>query len=66
MKQKTFFIVFKGLSFGKKNENLIKNNGHKLSCWASVLNFLSKSQKNSCKRVMPAAVIKNGILSHIN
>ena len=30
MKHKTFFIVFKGLSFGEKKENLIKNSGHKL------------------------------------
>ena len=30
MKYKTFVIVFKGLSFGEKNTNLIKNSGHKL------------------------------------
>ena len=30
MKQKTFLIVSKGLSFGEKNKNLIKNSGHKL------------------------------------
>ena len=27
---KTFFIVFKGLSYGDKNKNLMKNSGHKL------------------------------------
>ena len=30
MKLKTFFTVFEGLSFGKKNKNLIKYSGHKL------------------------------------
>ena len=30
MKQKAFFVVFKELSFGKKNEKLVKNSGHKL------------------------------------
>ena len=30
MKEKPFFIVFEGLSFDKKNKNLIKNSGHKL------------------------------------
>ena len=29
MKQKAFFIVFEGLSFGKK-EKVDENNGHKL------------------------------------
>ena len=27
---KTFLIVFKGLSYGDKNKNLMKNSGHKL------------------------------------
>ena len=27
---KILFIVFKGLPFGEKNKNLIKNSGHKL------------------------------------
>ena len=27
---KTFFTVLEGLSFGKKNRNLIKNSGHRL------------------------------------
>ena len=27
--KKTFFIVFKKLSFGEKNKNLVKNSGHK-------------------------------------
>ena len=27
---KTFFIVFKGLSFGEKIKKIIKNSGHKL------------------------------------
>ena len=30
MKQKTFFKVFEGQSFGEKNKNLIKNSGDKL------------------------------------
>ena len=30
IKQKIFFIILEGLSFGEKNINLIKNGGHKL------------------------------------
>ena len=33
MKEKTFFVVFEGLSFGekkKKKKKIIKNSGHKL------------------------------------
>ena len=30
MKQKVFFIVFKGLPFGEKNKNWIKNSTKKL------------------------------------
>ena len=37
MKEKTFFIVFEGLSFGEKNKILIKNSGHKLKKLVSPL-----------------------------
>ena len=33
MKEKTFLIVFEGLSFDKKNKNLIKDSGYKLQAW---------------------------------
>ena len=42
MKQKTLFIVFEGLSFGKKNKKLVKNSCFNTIYLLKVTKFLVK------------------------
>ena len=50
MKQKAFFIIFEGLSFGEKNKNLMKivDTGFKKCCE----NFIANTQASDIKLQM--------------